>query len=225
MALRSTEGPGDFDPDPTFIAQNPDLVRWQWRARAAIRHCGEQPVALPTPCRRYVARPQLMHLYGWEEGELPADWVAHFNQHLHGITTMSRFVSKVLVDNGVTVPQVVAGVGVDHWERVTPDPSYTLPESASGFRFLHVSSCFPRKGIDVLLRAWGRAFIAEDDVTLIIKTFPNPHNEAHALLEMARDEDDGYPNVLLIEDDLTNEELKALMMACDALVAPSRGEG
>ena len=33
VALRSTEGPGDFDPDPTFMAQNPDLGRWQWRAR------------------------------------------------------------------------------------------------------------------------------------------------------------------------------------------------
>ena len=42
---------------------------------------------------------------------------------------------------------------------------------------------------------------------------------------MARDENAGYPNVLLIEDDLTNEELKALMMSCDAPVAPSRGEG
>ena len=54
----------------------------------------------------------LLHLYGWEEGELPTDWVAHFNQHLYGITTMSRFVSKVMVDNGVMVPQVVAGVGL-----------------------------------------------------------------------------------------------------------------
>ena len=27
-----------------------------------------------------------------------------------------------------------------------------------GRRFLHVSSCFRRKGIDVLLAAWGRAF-------------------------------------------------------------------
>ena len=87
---------------------------------------------------------------------------------------MSQFVSKVLIDNGVVVPQSVAGVGVDHWERVTADPSFRVPEGASGFRFLHVSSCFPRKGIDVLLRAWGRAFSTADDVTLIIKTFPNP---------------------------------------------------
>ena len=226
VALRSTEGPGDFDPDPAFMAQNPDL--------AEMAVAGEAPPFATAVSSRLLYPPRvddmspglnLMHLYGWEEGELPADWVAHFNQHLYGITTMSRFVSKVMVDNGVTVPQVVAGVGVDHWERVTPDSSYTLPEGASGFRFLHVSSCFPRKGIDVLLRAWGRAFTAEDDVTLIIKTFPNPHNEACALLEAARCENDRYPNVLLIEDDLTSEALKALMMACDALVAPSRGEG
>ena len=105
------------------MAQIPTLLRWQWRASAAIRHCGEQPVALSTRVDDMSPGLNLMHLYGWEEGELPADWVAHFSQHLYGITTMSRFVS-VMVDNGVTVPQVVAGVGVDHWERVAPDSSY-----------------------------------------------------------------------------------------------------
>ncbi len=226
VALRSTEGPGDFDPDPTFMAQNPDLEDMAVAGGApSFATAVNSRLLYPPRVDDMSPGLNLLHLYGWEEGELPTDWVAHFNQHLYGITTMSRFVSKVLVDNGVTVPQVVAGVGVDHWERVTPDPSFKLPESASGFRFLHVSSCFPRKGIDVLLRVWGRAFTAEDDVTLIIKTFPNPHNEAPALLEAARREKDGYPNVLLIQDDLTSEELKALMMACDALVAPSRGEG
>ena len=62
-------------------------------------------------------------------------------------------------------------------------------------------------------------------MTLIIKTFPNPHNEVGALLEAARWETDDYPNVVLIESDLTGGELKALMAASDALVAPSRGEG
>ena len=73
---------------------------------------------------------------------------------------------------------------------------------------------FSQKGIDVF--AYEPVLTAEDDVTLIIKTFPNPHNEACALLEAARCENDRYPNVLLIEDDLTSEALKALMMACDA---------
>ncbi len=34
-----------------------------------------------------------------------------------------------------------------------------------------------------------------------------------------------FPSVLIIEDDLTNEELKALYLQCDTLVGPSRAEG
>ena len=167
----------------------------------------------------------MLHLWGWEEGELPSEWVSDFNTHLNGITTMSRYVSKVLVDNGIDVPQAVAGVGVDHWERVSADTSFKLPREATGFIFLHVSSCFPRKGIDVLLRAWGEAFTRHDDVTLLIKTFPNPHNTVQQLLTDARQGNAQYPNVVVIEDDLTDGQLKALMEKSHALVAPSRGEG
>jgi len=44
------------------------------------------------------------------------------------------------------------------------------------FKFLHISSGFPRKGVDILLEAYSQLFSIDDDVTLIIKTFPNEHN-------------------------------------------------
>jgi glycosyltransferase involved in cell wall biosynthesis len=106
---------------------------------------------------------------------------------------------------------------VDH------DPDFCV--EAKAFRFLHVSSCFPRKGADVLLRAYGRAFSQKDSVTLIIKTFPNPHNEIHRWLKEAQAETLDFPDVLIIEKDLTEAELKSLYMNCQALVAPSRAEG
>lgn len=226
VSLHSTEGPGDFNPDPTFMAQNHDLVE--------ITLAGGAPLPAAAVSSRLLYPPRvndmppglnLLHLYGWEEGELPAHWVADFNRHLHGITTMSQFVSKVLIDNGVVVPQSVAGVGVDHWERIEEDVDFLLPSPRAAFTFLHVSSCFPRKGVDVLLTAWGEAFSSEDDVTLVIKTFPNPHNSVRESLQAARDANPKYPAVVLLENDLTDGEMKALMGGCDVLVAPSRGEG
>ena len=226
VRLHSTEGPGDFEPDAGFLEQNPDIA-----AMVVSGSEAQAPVALasrllyPPRVDDLPADCGLLHLYGWEEGELPREWVGDFNRHLQGITTMSHYVRKVLIDNGVTVPIVVAGVGVDHWERVAVDPDYQFPVSEPGFAFLHVSSCFPRKGVDVLLKAWGDAFTREDDVTLIIKTFPNPHNTARHLLEDARASYQNYPDVIIIEEDLSDSALKALMLSCDALVAPSRGEG
>ena len=76
-----------------------------------------------------------------------------------------------------------------------------------------------------MLRAWGDAFTSSDDVTLLIKTFPNPHNTAQQLLAEARRGNPHYPNVVVIEEDLADGQLKALVEMSDALVAPSRGEG
>ena len=226
VRLHSSEGPGDFDPDPEFLARTPDLA-----AMVVSPEESRQPTAIgsrlmyPPRVNDMPSDFAMLHLYGWEEGELPREWIEEFNLYLNGVTTMSRYVSKVLIDNGATVPLAVAGVGVDHWERVEPDPQFTLPDEASGFIFLHVSSCFPRKGVDALLSAWGRAFTSADDVTLVIKTFANPHNTVHQLLEAAQRDHVDYPRVLVIEKDLTDSELKKLMMESHALVAPSRGEG
>src|SRR5690606_23328993 len=111
-------------------------------------------------------------------------------------------VRKILRDSGVNVPIAVVGTGVDHVLRETPRAVALPAEAQASFRFLHVSSCFPRKGIDVLLAAYGKAFRAEDDVALVIKTFPNPHNDVAEQLAAARAQDPGYPRVVLIDEEL-----------------------
>jgi glycosyltransferase involved in cell wall biosynthesis len=88
-----------------------------------------------------------------------------------------------------------------------------------------VSSFFPRKGPDALLEAYGRAFSIEDPVTLVIKTFPNPHNRIHEQLRDVREKYPNFPHVLVIEEDLSDSALKALYQHCHVLVAPSCAEG
>lgn len=225
VVLHSTEGPGDFAPNPAFLAANPDL------ALMYLKSAQSQPLDCDVtsrnlyPPRVYdmASRLNLLHHYAWEESGFPQDWAAEFNDNLQGITCLSKHVQKVMIDNGVAVPMTVSGCGVDHWLQVKSDDTYRL--DLQGFVFLHVSSCFPRKGIGVLLDAYGMVFTADDPVTLVIKTFKNPHNEVHALLEEFRRTYPNYPKVHIIEADLTDEQLKALYEQSDALVAPSRAEG
>lgn len=225
VVLHSTEGPGDFDANPDFLRSNPDLAEMHARVasvspvQADVTSRNLYPPRVADMCSRV----NLLHHYAWEESGLPQEWVRDFNTHLQGMTCLSRHVEKIAIDNGVSVPLAVSGCGVDHWERVAADPDYRI--DAKGFRFLHVSSCFPRKGADVLLRAYGQSFTSHDDVTLVIKTFANPHNEVHAWLAQARAGRDDYPDVVIIEDDLSESGLKALYEQCHVLVAPSRAEG
>jgi glycosyltransferase involved in cell wall biosynthesis len=169
------------------------------------------------------SRLNLLHHYAWEESAFPHEWATAFNEHLQGMTCLSTHVRKVMVDQGVCVPMRTSGCGVDHWQRVKADRGRPCPGRA--FRFLHVSSCFPRKGADVLLRSYGDAFTSADDVTLVIKTFANPHNEIHAWLADARRDNPSYPDVVILEEDMSDGELKGLLEQCHVLVAPSRAEG
>jgi O-antigen biosynthesis alpha-1,2-mannosyltransferase len=225
VALHSTEGPGDFDPDPRFLAKFPDIAELNGLSEtlSASQADVTSRNLYPPRVSDMSCRLNLLHHFAWEESGFPSEWVAAFNLNLQGITCLSNHVQKVLIDHGVTVPLSVSGCGVDHWERIEPDTSFKV--SARRFRFLHVSSCFPRKGADALVEAFGAAFRSADDVTLIIKTFPNPHNEIHRWLAEARQKYPDYPDVVVIEDDLTDAELKALYQQCHALVAPSRAEG
>jgi glycosyltransferase involved in cell wall biosynthesis len=225
VALHSTEGPGDFAPQPRFLAANPDIAFLYERSGTLTQDNADivSRFTYPPRVNDMTGRINALQCYGWEESQFPAPWVHDFNTHLQCLTVMSEHVAKVMVDNGVRIPVVNVGIGTDHWERVQAEAGFQL--SAKSFRFLHVSSCFPRKGADAMLKAYGQAFRAQDDVSLIIKTFANPHNEIHQWLEQARAGDANYPDVQILEGDYTDEQLKALYEACHALIAPSRAEG
>ena len=225
IILHSSEGPGDFDPNPSFLKDNFDLNEMYKKSLDPARSSSDVTSRNMYPPRVIDMNDRLnfLHAYAWEETGFPTEWVDDFNSYLQGITVVSAHVEKLLVDAGVKVPIAISGNGVDHWLRVKSDKNFEV--NAKSFRFLHVSSCFPRKGVDVMLRAYGMAFRKADDVTLIIKTFSNPHNKIKKWLTEARDGNPDFPDVLVIEEDLADSQLKALYEKCDVLVAPSRAEG
>ncbi len=223
--LFATEGPGDYQPDRKFLAAHPDIDRLWQQGKTG------QPVDMvlrnlyPPRVTSMHGHTRLLASYGWEESGFPPQHVAQFNRHLNLITTVSTYVAKVLADNGVVVPIAVVGDGVDHIGQVAPiaPPRRSLGEGP--FRFLHVSSCFPRKGLDALLAAWGQAFTAQDGVTLVIKTFPNPHNDAAQQIAELDRKHPGHAEIVLIDQDVDEARMAGFYLACDAVVMPSRGEG
>jgi glycosyltransferase involved in cell wall biosynthesis len=225
VSLLSAEGPGEFAPDASFLAANPDLARLQARSSSPPAMEAEVVSRNMYPPRVVDMRARIngVHNYAWEETGFPFDYAEAFNESLQFATVTSQHVKRVLIDGGVSVPVSVVGNGIDHWTTIEPNPDYRI--RAAGYTFLHVSSCFPRKGADVMLESYGRAFSDKDDVLLVIKTFRNPHSRIEEMLDTHRTANPAFPNVLLIMDDITETELKALYGQCDTLIAPSRAEG
>ena len=223
VSLHSTEGPGDFLPDQLFLNQHPEINELYQKSLTGNSSKIVSRNLYPPRVSEMYAPLKTLHHFAWEETGFPGKWSENFNLNLDGITCLSQHVKKVLIDNGVTVPLYTSGCGVDHWERITPDCRLKIP--GKKYKILHVSSCFPRKGAELLLESYGDAFTDTDDVSLIIKTFHNPHNDIQQIYDQLRCENNHYPDVHIIYDDLSDGQLKYLYSNCDLFVLPTRAEG
>ncbi|HSR13027.1 MAG TPA: tetratricopeptide repeat protein, partial [Thermodesulfobacteriota bacterium] len=85
-----------------------------------------------------------------------------------------------------------------------------------------------RKGPDILLEAYRKAFTAKDDVCLVIKdmggnSFYQGQTCAQRIREIQADPD--APEILYCTENISPRNLPGLYTACDCLVHPYRGEG
>jgi glycosyltransferase involved in cell wall biosynthesis len=77
----------------------------------------------------------------------------------------------------------------------------------------------------VLLRAYFDVFTDADDVSLVLKTFPNPHNDvAGELARLSAGRRDA-PHVVWIDRDLERRDIDGLYAAATCYVHAARGEG
>ncbi len=224
VSLFSTDGPGDYQPNSSFLEKNifvNNLFQRGINTNDRFFICTRN--LYPPRVKDANGVVNLLHAYGWEESEFPQQFVDEFNSNLQGISVMSEQVKKCLIDNGVYLPIKVTGLGVDHLSQIASIDNFKL--KANKFKILHISSCFPRKGIDILLQAFANTFTSRDDVSLIIKTFDNPHNLIDSQLDNLRKNHVDFPDVIVIKEELNDSQIKSLYLQSNLLVAPSRGEG
>ncbi|TAJ90980.1 glycosyltransferase [Reyranella sp.] len=166
----------------------------------------------------------------WEESLVPDGLVQTLNEQFDCVFVHTTFVEKALIDSGVVIPVKCIGMplNLEPFFKIGDEREVRRPtgsQSRDAFTFLHVSSCFPRKGVDVLLKAYAEEFSASDNVRLIIKTFPNPHNNVEEQIAGLRASKPEMAEIQLVNEDLAFPALARLYMNSDAMVLPARGEG
>jgi glycosyltransferase involved in cell wall biosynthesis len=216
-----------------LAARGFELVRREPRS-------GQLPLAAPTithcwpPDFAPGSEGPTIAILPWEVGAPPRAWVHAVRERVDRVWVPSGFVRDGFVASGMP-PGIVDVVpnGVD-LKRFTPAPDGEARGLGGGragsasCTFLFVGGTIWRKGIDVLLDAWARAFGPDDDVRLVIKDFgvtssykgQTSGDEVRALAAGT----DVAPVTYLTED-VPAAELPALYRGADVVVLPYRAEG
>src|SRR5574341_2000100 len=149
------------------------------------------------------------------------------NRLVDEVWVPSAYVRACYIRSGVDPRRVVVVPnGVDP-ARFHPGAPPRPLATTKRFRFLFVGGTLPRKGADVLLETYLQTFGAAEDVCLVVKELgAETFYRGQTLGEhIRRLRDRGGPEILYLEEDLSEEELPGLYTACHALVHPYRGEG
>jgi len=166
-----------------------------------------------------------------ESNRIPENWVPSLAA-MDEVWVPSWFCREAFVRSGLSPTKVIViphGVDLELYDPANIKP-LDIP-GAHGTVFLSIFEWSLRKGWDVLLDAWHRAFTAADDVTLVIRAY-RAGKPAAWIAEQIRawrvehgHTEEGSPRILVLDRFLAPDEMPALYAAAHAFVLPSRGEG
>ena len=196
------------DNKPNFAGKDTVLFRNQW------------PPDFTPPAD---ANTVYIHQQAWEFSGIPNNWVTSFNNATDEVWVPSEYNAKAFIDSGVQSDKVVVlKHGVEFSKFNLTVLPLRLPTKKS-FRFLFNGGLLPRKGIDKLLEAYTSAFTRSDDVCLVIHS---AYGDDFALEDVKKlSKDTHAPQVIFLQEDLSQIEMLRLYAAADVYVSPYRSEG
>jgi glycosyltransferase involved in cell wall biosynthesis len=164
----------------------------------------------------------------WDFGPLPPAWVAKINREFDRYWAHSSWIAEQALAGGVDRERIgIVPHGIDPAVFHSDGARQPLLTSKT-FRFLFVGGVSLRKGSDVLLEAYHRAFTRQDDVCLVLKDHSADlfyrENDARGKIAQLMARPDA-PELLHLDAFLPDHDLAALYRSCDVAVFPYRAEG
>lgn len=160
-----------------------------------------------------------------------SSWPSYMNT-MDKIITASSYAKAAAINSGVKVPVNYFGVPID-FSRYDVELPPLDTGTYNDFRFLFVGDSSLRKNLPSLIRAFHSEFSPNEPVSLVIKigkygAGPEFRDQVIQTIEQIRSGlriRKNYKKEVLITEPLSEKNLLQLHNACDAIVAPSFGEG
>lgn len=167
--------------------------------------------AIPEVLEKYATKENYLHV-PWDTTRAPDIWVENMNKYATKVYPCSDFTREVFERSGVTVPMKTIRHGVD-----TNSFPYLERNWAKEFYFLTIGNISQRKGTDVLIKAFQKAFPNQRDVGLIIKS--------NKSMSWGNIDEPIDSRIQVITDTFNQDELLSLFEKAHCYVAPSKAEG
>ena len=162
----------------------------------------------------------------FEASPLPRDWVKVFPDSFDQVIVPSQFCKELFLESGLRNISVIRP-GMNG-ELYNPDVAPLRMDTRS-FVILFVGEFNHRKGWDVAVRSFARAFGPGDDVTLIVKTWSPVFEEerirdtiVQTMLNTGSEEK--LPHVQLLLNMIPDAFMPSLYRMANVLLMPSRSE-
>jgi glycosyltransferase involved in cell wall biosynthesis len=144
------------------------------------------------------------------------------------VWTTSRFCFEAFVNSGVPAEKIyIIPHGADP-DIFRPEGNRATLPTTKPFRFLYVGGTIYRKGLDILLEAYRRAFTSADPVSLIVKDFGGSGIypfERGAQMVAEFNQNPAHPELIHLPAHRSSAGMAELFRACDVYVSSYRGEG
>jgi len=224
-----------YEPDQFSVKGNPRwerLLSYDIRLKGlALRDCGKRPhiwVRHQWPPRQSPpGSARWIIMYPWEYSAIPKYFADTFVK-AEEIWTPSKFSRNAFVSSDIDPSKIhIIPHGADP-ELFSPVGESLVLGTTKRFKFLFVGGTIYRKGVDILLESYSRAFTPEDDVCLVIKDLGvNTLYKGQTAQDLIREYQGkkGTPEILYLEEEFGDDQMARLYRACDVFVSAYRGEG
>ncbi|MBZ4654816.1 MAG: glycosyl transferase family 2 [Peptococcaceae bacterium] len=164
---------------------------------------------------------------------IPEKWVKACNS-VDFVLVPSRFNLETFQQSGVQPEKLkVVPLGINSTYFTPEGPKFTFPPAHSLFTFLSIGEWTPRKGFDILIRAFVQEFSRDDDVCLVLKCHCNGSdydpsgNKIQKEIKgiVAREKKSAPPRIFHIPQTLPSQDMPALYRMAQCFVLATRGEG
>ena len=171
---------------------------------------------------------KVVYIQPWEFSKAPFEWQYKFETFADALLVPSDFCKSVFVRGGInpdSIHTIPNGYDSEVFNKHPTTDNYNNIVDDK-FNFVYVGNAQWRKGLDILLNAWGRAFNRWDKTRLIIKDNPSVYGQNNILNEITKLQYlTGCAEIVYIDENMSDKQLASLYKQSKAIVHPYRAEG